>query len=63
MSLPVSFQMRFTIAAAKAHHYSVSHQYKREPPSPRFIQQFSVCSTTVMWAGTCAVHTSYHSIR
>ena len=35
MSLPVSFQMRFTIAAAKAHHYSVSHQYKREPPSPR----------------------------
>ena len=35
MSLPVSFQMHFTIAAAEANHYSVSHQYEREPPSPR----------------------------
>ena len=24
-----------TITAAKANHYSVSHQYEREPPSPR----------------------------
>ena len=33
--MSLSFQMHFTIAAAKAHHYSASHQYKREPPSPR----------------------------
>ena len=30
-----SYQLRFTIAAAKANHHSVSHQYEREPPSPR----------------------------
>ena len=30
-----AFQVRFTITAAKANHYSVSHQYEREPPSPR----------------------------
>ena len=27
-----SYQLRFTIAAAKANHHSVSHQYEREPP-------------------------------
>ena len=32
---PSSYQLRFTIAAAKANHRSVSHQYEREPPSPR----------------------------
>ena len=32
---PSSYQLRFTIAAAKANHHSVSHQYEREPPSPR----------------------------
>ena len=30
-----SYQLRFTITAAKANHHSVSHQYEREPPSPR----------------------------
>ena len=30
-----SYQLRFTIAAAKANHHSVSHHYEREPPSPR----------------------------
>ena len=30
-----SYQLCFTIAAAKANHHSVSHQYEREPPSPR----------------------------
>ena len=33
---PSSYQLHFTIAAAKANHHSVSHQYEREPPSPRF---------------------------
>ena len=32
---PSSYQLHFTIAAAKANHHSVSHQYEREPPSPR----------------------------
>ena len=32
---PSSYQLHFTIAAAKANHHSVSHQYEREPPSPQ----------------------------
>ena len=29
------FQVRFTLLAAQANHLTVSHQYEKEPPSPR----------------------------
>ena len=50
--MPSSYHMHFTIAAAEANHYSVSHQYERDPP-------WINGSTWISHRNCCTVNTCY----
>ena len=62
------FQVRFTLLAAQANHLTVSHQYEKEPPSPRSTPWGAYRSTSLMChrssfsqAFSAAIHTHTHT--
>ena len=66
---PSSYQLHFTIAAAKANHHSVSHQCEREPPSPISTlpgehtgPHHILCSIPSNNQPHCSPHTYTHSL-
>ena len=62
------FQVRFTLLAAQANHLTVSHQYEKEPPSPRSTPWGAYRSASLMrrrssfsQAFSAAIHTHTHT--